>query len=195
MALDANRWTQKTQEAFSAAVADARGRNNPEVTPDHLLLGLLGQDGTAVLPVLARVGVAALTLKNRLEEALSQLPHSYGGDSASLSRGARDLLEQAGRERDALGDEYLSVEHVLLASAKRVGVSREALLDALKDVRGSHRVTSQNPEETFQALENMAATSLWRLVGASSTLSSGATKRSGGSSRSCPGGPRTTPSS
>ena len=153
MALDANRWTQKTQEAFSAAVADARGRNNPEVTPDHLLVALLGQEGTAVLPVLARVGVADLSLRNRLEESLSKLPRSYGGDSASLSRETRDVLERAGTERDKLGDEYLSVEHVLLALAKRVGVSHDELLDALKEVRGSHRVTSQNPEGSYQALE------------------------------------------
>ena len=97
MALDPNRWTQKTQEAFSAAVADARGRSNPEVTPEHLLLALLGQEGTAVLPVLARVGVAALPLRNRLEEALSKLPHSYGGErTGPVARVAGDVLEQAG---------------------------------------------------------------------------------------------------
>jgi ATP-dependent Clp protease ATP-binding subunit ClpB len=153
MALDTNRWTQKTQEAFSAAVADARARNNPEVTADHLLLALLGQEGTVVLPVLTRVGVAPLALRNKTEDALSKLPHSYGGDSGSLSREGRDVLERAGRERDNLGDDYLSVEHILLALAQKVGVSTEDLLAALKQIRGSHRVTSQNPEETFQALE------------------------------------------
>ena len=153
MAIDANRWTQKTQEAFSAAVADARGRNNPEVTPDHFLLALLSQEGTAVLPVLERVGVAVLPLRNRLEDAVSKLPHSYGGEGPALSRESRELLEQAGRERSALGDEYLSVEHILLASAQRVGASHDDLLEALREVRGSHRVTSQNPEESYQALE------------------------------------------
>jgi ATP-dependent Clp protease ATP-binding subunit ClpB len=153
LAIDANRWTQKTQEAFSAAVADARGRNNPEVTPDHLLLALLSQEGTAVLPVLERVGVAVLPLRNRLEDAVSKLPHSYGGEGPGLSRESRELLEQAGRERSSLGDEYLSVEHVLLASAQRVGASHDDLLEALREVRGSHRVTSQNPEESYQALE------------------------------------------
>jgi ATP-dependent Clp protease ATP-binding subunit ClpB len=153
MALDTNRWTQKTQEAFGAAVADARARNNPEVTADHLLLALLGQEGTVVLPVLTRVGVAPLALRNKIEDALAKLPHSYGGDSGSLSREGRDLLERAARERDNLGDDYLSVEHILLALAQRVGVSTEDLLAALKQIRGSHRVTSQNPEETFQALE------------------------------------------
>jgi len=153
MPIDTNRWTQKTQEAFAAAVADARARNNPEMTADHLLLALLGQQGTAVLPVLARAGVTALPLRNKLEDSLSKLPRSYGGDSASLSRDARDVLERAGAERDKLGDDYLSVEHILLAMAKRVGVPEGDLLAALKEVRGSHRVTSQNPEESFQALE------------------------------------------
>ncbi|MGC8626132.1 MAG: ATP-dependent chaperone ClpB [Acidimicrobiales bacterium] len=153
MPIDPNRWTQKTQEAFSAATADARNRNNPEVSADHLLLALLGQEGTAVLPVLNRVGVAPLALRNRLEDALSKLPHSYGGEGPSLGRDARDTLEKADQEREALGDEWLSVEHVLLALSNRTGVAHDDLLKALRDVRGSHRVTSQNPEETYQALE------------------------------------------
>ena len=153
MPIDPNRWTQRTQEAFNAAVSDARARNNPEVTPDHFLLALLGQEGTAVLPVLSRLGVAVLALRNRLDESLGKLPHSYGGAEPSLSREARETLEQAGRERDSLGDEWLSVELILLALSKRVGVSREELLEALRGVRGSHRVTSQNPEETYQALQ------------------------------------------
>jgi ATP-dependent Clp protease ATP-binding subunit ClpB len=153
VALDANRWTQKTQEAVGAALADAKARHNPETTPDHLLMALIGQEGTAVLPVLTKVGVATLPLRNRVEDALGKLPHSYGGDSGAMSRDARDLMERADRERQNLSDEYLSVEHVLLALAARVGVARDDLLDAIRQVRGSHRVTSQNPEETFQALE------------------------------------------
>jgi len=153
VAIDANRWTQKTQEAFSAATADARARNNPELTPDHLLLALVGQEGTAVLPILAKVGVAPLALRNRLEESIAKLPRSFGGESAALSREARDVLEHAGRERDKLGDEYLSVEHILVAMAGRVGTDREKLLEALRAVRGSHKVTSQNPEDSLQALE------------------------------------------
>jgi ATP-dependent Clp protease ATP-binding subunit ClpB len=153
MPLDANRWTQRAQEAFSAAVADARARNNPEVTPEHILLALVGQEGTAVLPVLDRVGVALLALRNRMEDALGKLPKSYGGETASLSRRAAEALEEANRERERLGDEYLSVEHLLLALSPLVGTSRDKLLEALKQVRGSHRVTTQNPEDAYQALE------------------------------------------
>ena len=92
-----------------------------------------------MLPVLARVGVADLSLRNRLEESLSKLPHSYGGDSASLSRETATSSSGPGPSANKLGDEYLSVEHVLLALAKRVGVSHDELLDALKEVRGGHR--------------------------------------------------------
>ncbi len=125
MALDPNRWTLKTQEAFNAAVDLARTRNNPEVTPDHLLLAMLGQEDTVVLPVLGKVGLAPLTL----------------------------LLERADGERTGLGDEYLSIEHVLLAMADRLNLAREMVLEALKEIRGSHRVSSQNPEDQYRALE------------------------------------------
>ncbi len=153
MALDPNRWTLKTQEAFEAAVSGARARNHPEVAPDHLLAALLGQEGTVVLPVLERVGVAPLSMRNKVEDALGKLPKSYGGADPQMGRALRETLERADNERTALGDEYLSIEHVLLALHDRVGVSREDLLGALQEVRGSHRVTTQNPEEAYQALE------------------------------------------
>ena len=79
MALDPNRWTLKTQEAFNAAVDRARAANNPEVTPDHLLAVMLGQEGTAVLPVLQKVGVAPLAVRNKLDDALSKLPAQLRG--------------------------------------------------------------------------------------------------------------------
>ena len=153
MALDPNRWTQKTQEAYRAAADLAAARNNPEVAPEHLLAALLGQADTITLPILERVGVAPLTLRNRNDEALSKLPRSYGGAEPGLGRAVNDILTRADDERRSLGDEYLSVEHVLLAMADRTGVSRDSLLTALQAVRGTHRVTGQNPEEQYQALE------------------------------------------
>ena len=149
---DPNRWTQKTQEAFNEAVSRARAANNPEVTPDHLLAALLGQEATVVLPVLQKVGQAPLAVRNRVEESLSKLPKAYGSE-AQMGRALRDLLTSADDQRTELGDEYLSVEHLLLALADKVGIERETLLGALRDVRGSHRVTSQNPEDSYQALE------------------------------------------
>jgi len=153
MAIDPNRWTLKTQEAFSAATQRAAAANHPEVTPDHLLAALLGQQEGITLPLLARAGIEPGPLVNRVAERLAALPRAYGGAEPTLSRPARDVLEAADKVRADMGDEYLSVEHLLLAMAERIGTTREALLDALRHVRGSHRVTSQNPEEQYQALE------------------------------------------
>jgi len=160
VALDPNTWTVKTREAFNAAVDLARTRANPEITPAHLLSALLGQEDTVVLPVLQRVGVTPLALRNRVDEALAKLPRSYGSE-AQMSRDLRDLLARADTERVALTDEFLSTEHLLLAFATAdgtdpvisLGVSHDDLLSALRDVRGSHRVTSESPEGQYQALE------------------------------------------
>jgi ATP-dependent Clp protease ATP-binding subunit ClpB len=153
MALDPNKWTLKVQEAVQAAIDLARQKSHSEVTAGHLLLAMAGQEGTAFLPVLQKIGVAPLTLRNRLEGELEKLPRAYGGNDPQLARDLRDAIERADQERTELGDEYLSIEHLALALAERLGVERDELLTALKDVRGSHRVTSQNPEEAYQALE------------------------------------------
>ena len=152
MALDPNRWTLKTQEAVNLALAAARRASNPEVTPDHLLLALLGQEEGVVLPILQKVGVAPVQLRNAADERVAALPKAYGGESR-IGRDLTALLDRADEDRRELHDEYLSTEHVLLALADSIGVSREDLLAALAEVRGSHRVTSQNPEEQYQALE------------------------------------------
>jgi ATP-dependent Clp protease ATP-binding subunit ClpB len=152
MALDPNRWTLKVQEAFSAAVESAKEASNPEVTPDHVLAALLRQGEGIVLPMLQRLGKQPLALRNQTDEALARLPKAYGSE-ARLSRETHELFTRADEARSELRDEYLSTEHLLLAMAERVGVSRDDLLSAMQEVRGSHRVTSQNPEDTFQALE------------------------------------------
>jgi ATP-dependent Clp protease ATP-binding subunit ClpB len=152
MVLDPNTWTLKTQEAFNAAVSDAKARANPEVTPDHLLLAMLGQEGSLVLPLLNRVGVPDLPLRNAATEAIAKLPRAHGGES-QVGRKLRDVLEAAEVEKNQLTDQYLSTEHLLLAMHKTIGVSREDLLAGLQAIRGSHRVTSQNPEDSYQALE------------------------------------------
>jgi ATP-dependent Clp protease ATP-binding subunit ClpB len=153
MAFDPNRWTLRTQEAVQAAVEMARTQAHPEVTPDHLLAALVGQQEGVVLPVLGKVGVAPLSLRNRTGEALARLPKAHGGQPPQISRDMRAVMEAADAARTELHDEYLSTEHLLLALADRIGVSREQLLSALQEVRGSHRVTSQNPEDQYQALE------------------------------------------
>ena len=153
MAIDPNRWTLRTQEAFSGAVENARAENHPEVTPDHLLAALVGQPEGLALPLLARAGVEPGSFANRLREHIASLPKAYGSAEPQLSRETRDAIDAADALRREMGDEYLSVEHLLLAMAERIGVSRDRLLAALREVRGSHRVTSQTPEEQYRALE------------------------------------------
>jgi len=152
MALDPNRWTIKTQEAFTQAMEAARGNSNPEVTTDHLLAALLRQEDGVVLPILTRVGKQPLSLRNAADEAVAKLPKAYGSD-VRLSRELQQTFDAGDRARADMGDEYVSTEHLVLALADKLGVNREDLLAALQEVRGSHRVTSQNPEEQFQALE------------------------------------------
>jgi ATP-dependent Clp protease ATP-binding subunit ClpB len=152
MSRDPNRWTLKTQEAISAASEAARAASNPEVTPDHVLAALLGQPDGVVLPILQKLGVSPLTLRNATNEAIDRLPKAYGGESR-IGRDTLELLDAADVFRGDLHDEYLSTEHLLLALADKVGVGTDQILEALRDVRGSHRVTSQNPEEQYQALE------------------------------------------
>jgi len=153
MSLNPERWTLKTQEALAAAVERARESSNAEVTPEHLLAAVLDQGDGIAGPILARVGVEPAVVRSRIADQLGRLPQAFGGAEPTIDRSLREALEAADHQRVDMGDEYLSVEHLLLALADRLGVERDTLLQALRDVRGSHRVTSQNPEETFQALE------------------------------------------
>jgi ATP-dependent Clp protease ATP-binding subunit ClpB len=152
MALDPNRWTLKTQEAFTAATEAARTASNPEVTPDHLLIALLGQAEGVVLPIIEKVGLQPLSLRNAAQDRLAKLPKAYGSE-VRLGRELTQIMDVADAARVELTDEYLSTEHLLLGLADRLKVSRDDLLTALREVRGSHRVTSQNPEASYQALE------------------------------------------
>ena len=165
MALDPNKLTRKTGEALAAAQALARDENHSQVTPEHLLAALVSQPESVVLPVLQRIGVAAKIVRDRVDEALARQPKVYGqtAQNAALSAESYKVLEAADAQRADLGDDYLSTEHLLLAMSqvaggvgdllRAAGVTHEALLAALQQVRGSHRVTSENPEEQYQALE------------------------------------------
>ncbi len=153
MTINPDRWTLKTQEAFTAAVERARAAHNAEITPEHLLAAVVDQADGIAGPILTRIGVEPALVRQRLEGELGRQAQAFGGGEPAISRTFRDVLAAADTQRADMGDEYLSVEHLMLAMADRIGVDRDELLAALRDVRGSHRVTSQNPEETFQALE------------------------------------------
>jgi ATP-dependent Clp protease ATP-binding subunit ClpB len=162
MMLDLKRWTLRTQEAVAGALQSTRDSSNPEVTPDHLVAALLAQSEGIVLPLLSRVGIEPLALRNRTSEALGKLPSSFGGDEPRMNRELTALFGTADKLRVDMQDEYLSTEHLLLAladaednrdSASRLGIDRDRLRAAIGEIRGSHRVTNQNPEETYQSLE------------------------------------------
>ena len=153
MAIDPKKWTQKTQEAVTAAMEDARGRSNPELTPDHVMAALLRQEGTIIPAVLQTVGVAPLALRNKADDAIAKLPNAYGGEEPRMNRELNNVFANADKVRKDLRDDYLSVEHLLYAMNQRVGIGSDELLEAIRRIRGSHRVTSPNPEEQFQALE------------------------------------------
>jgi len=153
MSLDPRTWTTKTSEAVSAAMQSATLAGHPELTPHHVLSELVKQDGTIVSPLLAKVGVPVNKVVEKCTAALAKLPNAKGGSEPRLNRELAAVFAAAKEMQTEFRDEFLSVEVLLLAMHDVVGVPREELLNALRAVRGSHRVTSQNPEDQFQALE------------------------------------------
>jgi len=153
MTFDPKRWTTKTSEAVAEAMQNATTNGHPELTVDHLMSAIAKQTDTIVPALLAKLGVTASMLRERADEALAKLPRTQGGSEPRMNRELSNVFANADTARKDLKDEFLSVEHVLLAMNQRVGVSTEEMLNALRDVRGSHRVTTQNPEDQFQALE------------------------------------------
>jgi ATP-dependent Clp protease ATP-binding subunit ClpB len=156
--MQADRFTVKSQEALAAAQRLAGARHNPEVTPQHLLVALLEQEGGIVVPVLRRAGADPERVRRLVNEALDALPKLSGDVSTpALGQDLVRLLQAADDEARSLGDEYVSTEHLLLALAAEpaidAGASRDQLAQAVEQVRGPHRVTDQNPEDRYQALE------------------------------------------
>ena len=147
--MDSTKLTIKSGEAVAGAQELARRAGNPELTPDHLTIALLDQELPRTL--CERAGLEPSALRAAAEARLAQQP-SVSGGAAQPQAGAafRRVLDKAFAEAKALGDEFVSVEHLLLALEL---VPRDALLGALKDVRGGQRVTSQDPEGSYQALE------------------------------------------
>ncbi len=153
MTLDPQRWTVKTREAFQAASTQAAAAGHPSVTPAHLLLALLNQADGVARPLLVAAELDPVAVTAQLNDRVAREPRAVGGTQPGLSAESRRLLESADALRAEMSDEYLSVDHVIVAAADELGTSREALLGALRQIRGSARITSENPETTFQSLE------------------------------------------
>jgi ATP-dependent Clp protease ATP-binding subunit ClpB len=146
--MDFQKLTLKSQEAVAAAQELARRAGNPELTPDHLTVGLLEQELPRTL--VDRAGYGSGDLRAEAEARLRQLPTVTGGGQPQASARLSRVLDGAFDEMRTLGDEFVSVEHLLLALDV---IPRDALLEALAGVRGGQKVTSQDPEGSYQALE------------------------------------------
>jgi ATP-dependent Clp protease ATP-binding subunit ClpB len=161
--MDLNSYTQKAQQAIIEAQSLAADLNHQTIEPAHLLLALLKQDQGVVPAIVTKVAGSPLALREELQADLENRPKVYGGDTGQpgLSRGTAEVTSAAERYAKGMSDEYISTEHLLLgltesAEGKRLagfGLTKDAILKALKEVRGSQRVTSQTPETTYEALE------------------------------------------
>ncbi len=145
--------TARTREALVLATGLAREHNHSSVLPQHLALALLGQQGGIVYPVLDRMAVNPAELRRSLEASLDSQPHVYGDAEVATSNELSAVLNEAEQVRSSMGDEYLSIEHLMLALAETLGLDRPQLESIVAEVRGGRRVTSDNPEDTLQALE------------------------------------------
>jgi ATP-dependent Clp protease ATP-binding subunit ClpB len=156
--------TIKTQEALGSAQQLAASRQNGSIEPEHLLLTLLDQEGGLIGSILQKIGANPQYVRSKVEEELKRIPQATGsGVQVYLSSSLHHALDTAQREAEAMNDEFVSTEHLLLGLIEEKGskasviltdsgVSRDAVLAALKDLRGDERVTDQNPEEKYQAL-------------------------------------------
>jgi ATP-dependent Clp protease ATP-binding subunit ClpB len=165
--MDFNRFTEKLQEAIRSAQSQAVRYGHQQVDVEHLLWALLEQEGGLAPSILAKAGLNVESLQRRLETELERMPKvtgpSGGLDQVYVTTRLTRLMTEAEDEARKLKDEYTSIEHVLLAVTadtgpagrllKESGLTRERLMQALRDVRGNQRVTSQNPEATYEALE------------------------------------------
>ena len=160
--MDLNKYTQKSQEAVLHAQQLAQDYNHQSVEPAHLLLALLQQDEGVVPAIVGKVAGSAQSLRNELTQELERRPKIHGSNAdVGLAPQTSDVFKAAERYAKGMQDDYVSAEHILLGltdsiEGKRLasfGLTKDAILNALKSVRGSQRVTSQNPESTYQALE------------------------------------------
>ena len=165
--MDLNRYTEKTQAALMRAQRIATEHQNPQIEPEHLMLALLEQTDGVVPQVILRIGGDPQRMRVDLEQSVQRRPKAYGSSTAqpSLAPATTRIFQAAEREAEALRDEYVSTEHLLLAMADTSsggdmarflaaqGINRESVLRALTSVRGGQRVTSASPEDTYNVLE------------------------------------------
>ena len=164
MAIRWEKFTVKSQEAVQAASHLATENGNPEILPLHLLSALIEDREGIIVPVLEKVGVPTAQLRAKIEDAVGKLPKVSGGGQPTTSSALNKVFERAFKEADQFKDEFVSTEHLLLALSEQkndgaqlllatFGATHDAILKSLTSVRGTQRVTDQNPEAKYQSLE------------------------------------------
>ena len=158
-----DRFTFRAQEALENAQTIAEENHQSEITPEHLLFALIEQKDGIGSPLLKRVGADTNIIKNSLKKKMEDSPKVYGGNQAYISASLNEILKDAQAETTQMKDEYVGIEHLLIALSqhdsfanqilRENGVNKDALLKALVDIRGTERITDQNPEEKYQALK------------------------------------------
>ena len=163
--MNINKYTEKAREAVASAVELARHANNPQLEPEHLLVVLVEQRDGIVPNLLRKMNADPGNVARSAHELLGKLPSAYGGAEPGMSPRFKLVTDQAQAEADRLKDDFVSTEHLFVALAdetgrspsaqllKQNGVSRDSILQALTSVRGSQRVTNENPEGTYEALD------------------------------------------
>src|SRR5262249_18244395 len=156
--------TLKGQEALQSAQSHAQEKSNPQINPEHLLWALVEQKDGVVLPILQKLGVNLPTLAQQLADTVGKLPKVQGQAEVFISSSLNKVLEDAFKEADHFKDEYVSTEHLLIALSnpkseavgrllQQNGVTKDAILKVLVSIRGTQKITDQNPEQKYQALQ------------------------------------------
>ena len=165
MGIDFNKFTVKGQEAIQSAIEIAQNYNNQIVEPEHILAALLQDNDSVAVSLIHKISNNVDTLKIKIGEVLEKMPQITGAGigNQQLSQATARLLDDSAKEAGNLKDEYISTEHILLTLSdangevgkllNKNGITKKAILSALKEIRGNQRITSQNPEETYQALK------------------------------------------
>ncbi|MBI4564959.1 MAG: AAA family ATPase, partial [Planctomycetes bacterium] len=152
--MKADRFTHKAQEALQAAASSARRHRHQEIVPEHIVTVLLDQEDSVARAILERAGADVPALKERMEQFLERLPQVSGGsEEVYFSGKAARILSDAEQEARALKDDYVSVEHLVLALAGMLGIERGKALEAIRAFRGAQRVDSPDAESKYKVLE------------------------------------------
>ncbi len=163
--MNINKYTEKAREAVASAIELAQQSNNPQLEPEHLLVTLAEQQDGIVPELIRKMGIDPSVIARSGRDLIAKLPSAYGGAQPGMSPRLKLVTDQAQAEADRLKDEYVSTEHLFMSIAdeggrspsaqllKQHAVTRDRILQALTSVRGSQRVTTENPEGTYQALE------------------------------------------